>query len=149
MSARVQLPAAIVPLQRLPGWPEALQAHVEARRCTPFAWGANDCASFASDGVLAVTGTDPMADLRTAYRDEVSQARLLQRLGGLRAIAEARLPRRQHALCAHRGDVVCVELLEGRVTLGLVLGNGCWCAPGVDGLAFRPLAEVVDVFAVG
>lgn len=142
------LPSTLVPLERLPGWPEALAAHIEARRYVPFAWVVNDCCTFACDGIVAIAGTDPMADLRTAYHDERDQARLVQRLGGLREVAVARLPRRVHALQANRGDLVCVGL-EGRPTLGLVSGNGHWCAPGVNGLVFRPMAEVVDAFAVG
>ena len=27
-------------------------------------------------------------------------------------------------------------------TLGVVAGNGCWCAPGADGLVWRPMREV-------
>lgn len=143
-------------MQRRPDWPERLAYFLATRALLPFAWGLNDCALFAADWVLDCTGQDPAADLRGAYGDERGAAQVLHRHGGLLAIVQARLPRRDNALQAHRGDVVCVEIeitvgehTHHRPTLGIVAGNGHWAAPGEQGAVFRPMAEVRMVFAVG
>lgn len=48
-----------------------------------FAWGVRDCATLAADHVLALTGRDPMADLRGLYASPRAAARVLDRFGGL------------------------------------------------------------------
>lgn len=45
-------------LVRFPDWQERLTDFLHDRREMPFAWGSNDCALFACDAVLAMTGTD-------------------------------------------------------------------------------------------
>ena len=140
--------STIPTLTRQPGWPERLVALIEDRRRTPFAWGVHDCCLFAADAVLAITGTDLAADWRGTYSSEHSAARMLQQQGGCEALVARHLPAYTHPLMAHRGDVVCVDL-EGRATLGVVVGNGFWAAPGEHGLVMRPMAEVQRVYAVG
>jgi len=79
---------------RVRDWQSRLQA-CRAERCErPFAWGALDCALWGADCVHAVTGTDPAADLRGTYSDAAGAARVVARLGGLRAIGDARLGER-------------------------------------------------------
>lgn len=136
------------PLVRHLDWPERLAAFIESRRRSPFAWGQHDCCLFAADEVLALTGTDLAAELRGAYRTAEEAVQVLRRVGGCGALAARHLPEYARPLMAQRGDVVSVDL-DGRETLGVVAGNGCWAAPGEGGLLFRPMAEVLRVFAVG
>ena len=135
------------PLQRLPDWPERLAATIAAHRDTPFQWGVHDCALWACNTVQCLTGTDIVADLRGAWHTASEALRVLQGGGGLLAMISARLPERAPRGMARRGDVVCVAI-DGRPTLGVVAGNGRWCAPGAAGMLFRPMAEVVHVRAV-
>lgn len=135
-------------LQRRPDWPERLAFFLQVRGLLPFAWVVNDCAMCAADCARDLTGFDLAHDLRGAYRDEISAARVLKRHGGLLAIATDRLPVYLSPLQAHRGDLVCVDV-QGRMTLGIVAGNGRWAAPGERGLEYRPMAEVRHAFAVG
>ena len=125
-------------------WPERFYAFVEARRFMPFAWGSNDCALFAADCVLALTGVDHAEGLRT-YTDEAGAAEVIRRAGGMRAFA-ARLAHRELAL-AKRGDIV-LAVTAGRETFGVVFGDGTWIGPGPTGLAFRPMSEAVAAFEV-
>lgn len=133
-------------LVRLPDWPERLAAHIESRRRAPFAWGSNDCVLHAADGVLAMTAVDLAAGNRR-YKTQIGAMRILRPIGGLQALVAEYLQQHDTARLSQRGDVVVVAL-EGRDTLGLVVGNGTWCAPGARGLVFRPMSEVQLAFAV-
>jgi hypothetical protein len=136
------------PLVRLADWPERLAALLFVRLSSPFIWGANDCCLFAADAVQATTGTDPAAHLRGSYSTATQAARVLAEHGGVRAIATQALGEPMpHAAMAQRGDVVCVPL-DGRDTLGVVAGDGQWCAPGELGLVYRPMAEVQTAWRV-
>jgi len=141
-------PTTPLALVRLAHWPEQLAALLFARLSMPFAWGANDCCLFAADAVQATTGADPAAHLRGSYSTAPQAARVLATHGGVRAIATQALgqPLPNPAL-AQRGDVVCVPL-DGRDTLGVVAGDGQWCAPGEHGLVYRPMAEVQTAWKV-
>jgi hypothetical protein len=141
---------------RLRDWPEQLADLLAARLNAPFGWGVNDCCLFACDAVQALTGWDPAGPedagglgLRGTYADMPGAARILADRGGVKALAVAAFGEpRELPLMAQRGDVVCVQL-DGRDTLGIVAGTGHWCAPGSDGLVFRPMSEVVAVWAIG
>jgi len=127
-------------LTRLPNWPDLLAAFIEERRHMPFQWGQNDCATFAADAVLRLTGQDVLASLRGTWSTEGQALELAARMGGLSWAVRQLLgrpsaqPRR-----AARGSVVCARML-GVPIMGVHLGAH-WCAPGAHGLEFRPAAE--------
>lgn len=122
-------------------WPERLADFIEARRHLPFAWGRQDCATFAADALQALTGQDPLAPLRGQWATEEQAQQVLQRLGGLpravRSVLGRPLPIRT---IAPRGAVVCARM-AGTAILGVHLG-ATWCAPGAQGLVFRQTSEV-------
>lgn len=128
-------------VHRLPDWPERLAAFVEARRHCPFEWARNDCATFAADALLALTGRDVLAALRGRWASAEQAQALLRGMGGL-APAARRCLGRPLALpaLAPRGAVVCARM-AGASIMGVLLGP-VWCAPGARGLEFRPAAEV-------
>lgn len=134
-------------MQRLPDWPERLAAYVEARRHRPFAWGSNDCVLFAAGALDAMTGELLVLSLLmdgSIWSNASEAAYVLREMGGLPVACHEALGdpiEGDQAALVGRGGVVCVEL-DGRPTLGIALGNGCWCGPGADGLVFRPMAEV-------
>lgn len=126
--------------QRHPDWPERLAAFIEARRHVPFAWGSNDCATFAADALVALTGADPMAALRGRWAGQEQALQVLQQLGGLGRAGCRVLGRPLPQLAAApRGAVVCARM-RGLPTMGVHLGVW-WCAPGAAGLEFRPARE--------
>lgn len=135
-------------LQRFPDWPERLDALMLSRQRVAFRWGLNDCCMFAADAVLETTGSDLAGSLRGAYDSQDGAESVLAEHGGVRAIASARLGEpMDNPAYARRGDIVCVEL-EGRETLGVVVGAGQWACPGARGLVFRPMAEALTVWRV-
>jgi len=119
---------------RIPGGRDlaALFAYIEARTATPFAWGrdANDCVSFAAQGVKAQTGHHRLGDLR--WGSKAGALRLLARLGGLEAAIDARFSRLPPAL-AMRGDIAGIADDELGIRLMLVEGD-MLVGPGALGL---------------
>lgn len=111
----------------------------------PFAWGANDCCSFAGDGVVATTGTDPMADLRGVA--SARQALRVLQAWPLPALVTQRLGQPVCWQAARRGDVVLLEQ-GGRQLLGLCLGAQ-WVAPGHAGAVTGPMNQCHAAWAVG
>jgi hypothetical protein len=135
--------------QRFHDWPERLAALVAARKDTPFAWGANDCCSFAADAALAVTGHDPFALHRGRYATEAGAddvvgpdglTRFVERL--MRDFGAEEVP----VAAAQRGDWAL--LVVGNMPLvGVVLGAQV-AAPGVRGLAFVPFRRAERAWGI-
>lgn len=118
-------------MDRFPDWPERLGRALRERLDVPFAWGTNDCATFAADCVLAQTGTDFAEGLRGSYGDKAEALATLERMGhdGLDSLVDAFLPRRDGRPV--RGDVV---MLAGRLGdyLAISLGGDIAIAPADD-----------------
>lgn len=135
-------------LQRLPDWPRRLDAFIRERRSQPFAWGVNDCCTFAEGAVRAQTGVALLAGLaRPATR--FGAARFLRRRGhrDVAGLATELLgPPLDSPRLARRGDVVC---FFGGVadTLGICTGAHV-CAPGRAGLEFLSRSVVRDAWRV-
>lgn len=119
---------------------EALVALIEGRSATPFAWGPNDCVTFAAHAVRAQTGVNPLKGLgRHRWRSAKGAARALAAHGGLEAAVDGVLPRIAPAM-AHRGDVGLVEI-DGRASL-VVFEGATVVGPGLEGLERLPRSAV-------
>jgi len=133
---------------RLQDWPERLAALVEARREAPFAWGSNDCALFAADAIIAVTGDDPAASFR-GYASEQEAEGVLRTLG-LEGTVAAALAEFGCGACqpglVQRGDVA-LALLGNQPTMTVVLGE-VLAGPGPEGLVFLPMARILRAWSV-
>lgn len=126
--------------QRHRDWQSRLQACLAERRLRAFEWGVHDCCLFVCDAVQAMTGHDPAADVR-GYRTERDAARLVKRLGGLRAIGAARFGAEIAPALAQTGDVALV-VVDGRESLALC-GGGHLLAPGLEQLQTLPLSSAI------
>lgn len=139
------------PLRRLPRWEDRLIQFVESRREMPFAWGGNDCCSFAIDGVEAITGARVWD---VTWADEASARAVIEAAGGLIAAVSKALGRPgQNWREARRGDVVLAEQPEpygdmGRDGLMLCMGLYLW-GPSLRGVSFRPPPTARLVWRVG
>lgn len=122
-----------VRLSRLPDWQLRLEALVRERRGLAFAWGVRDCCLWGADVVAAITGRDPMADLRGAYASEEEARELLAGLGTLRHLVTARVGNRTRPSLARPGDIG-LTLEAGRGCIVAHTG-GVWMGQGADGLA--------------
>lgn len=126
-------------MMRYPDWPERLAAYIEQRRHAPFKWAEQDCATFAFDAVEAMTGADPIADLRGRWTTARGAARILNRLGGLEAATSAYLGEPKSATFAQRGDVVIVPI-GGRDSLAICTGV-VLAGAGVSGIEWWPMTQ--------
>jgi len=151
-----------MPLVRVQHWAErSFHRFLLARAKQPFAWGTNDCALFAADAVLAITGTDIAVDFRGKYSDEAGAFALIQSVTGrgedpATAVADAAawcaekagLAELQHVLMAQRGDLVVVTD-AGRMIAGVVhLSGRHVVSVGAEGLKLLPIEDVVRAWRV-
>ena len=123
-------------LTRFPDWPQRLVRALDDRRSTPYAWGSNDCATFAAGMIAAVTGQDFAAAFRNRYKSQVGARRMLKAHGwkDLEALADDLLPRQDGR--KQRGDVVLYAGRHGAF-LGIYWQGLVW-GPGPAGLAWWP-----------
>jgi hypothetical protein len=133
-------------MQKFTDWPERLARFIDSRRYEPFAWGRNDCALFAADGILEMTGVDLAAELR-GYTTSLAAMKRVRDAGGMEALALVAGLRPVSRGFAQRGFLTLAPSAHGD-TFGLNAGNGYWCAPGETALVFRPIGEVKTVFEV-
>ena len=68
-------------MMRVSTWERRLGDYLASRRALPFAYGSNDCAMFAAGAVEALTGQDPAAAFRGAYRSAAGSVRALRGIG--------------------------------------------------------------------
>lgn len=131
---------------RLTDWETRLTALVAERLQMPFAWGAHDCVLFAADCIQAVTGVDPVADLRGQWHDQSSAVRSIARLGGLQTAVTQRMGLPVGALYAQRGDLV-LHCRDGTEALAVCLGEHL-AGPSESGLLFFGLENGVKAWRV-
>lgn len=115
----------------------ALETFIEKRRFEPFAWGSNDCALFAADAVLALTGRDYAQGWR-GYRNEFGAIKRIVQFGGLDQMVGSQL-REINPLLARRGDPILFEARDGDA-LGICIGDK-FAAVGLEGLVFFPMSQ--------
>lgn len=140
-------------LTRFPDWHARLATEIERARSRTFEWGKFDCALFACDCVLAVTGVDPAAEFRGTYSTE-DEARKLLGTEGLDGFASAIAGKTElkeiSPTFAQRGDVVLVENGDPTRALGVVGLDGRFvlCA-SEPGLARVPMKRWLRAWRIG
>lgn len=98
----------MINLKRHDDWEERLSVYLDRVADEPFKWGSHDCALFAADCVLAMTGADPAEAYRGKYDTARGAAEALREHGAgtllktLRATFETEIS----VHFAQRGDVV-------------------------------------------
>jgi hypothetical protein len=143
--------AAAKKLVRAKDWQEgAYHRFLLERAQRPFAWGSNDCALFAADGIEAMTGVDIAFDFRGRYHDAAGAVAAIGAVTGGTTIADAAewcaqkhgLPEWRHPLQAQRGDLVVFDAGDG-LQAGLIHLTGAHVVlPGETGLRIvRVLAK--------
>jgi hypothetical protein len=125
---------------RFPNWDYRLFVFIDENRFVPYAWGTNDCVTFVADAVWAMTGEDPIADIRGQWDSEESAAALLNSLGGLKAAVDARFPLRDNINFTMRGDI-CASKVAGNWSLGICTG-AFMTAPSPEGASLVPVHQI-------
>lgn len=133
-------------MKRFDDWPSRLDAAVEEARKRPFAWGVHDCALFAADMVLAVTGRDLASSWRGGYGSARQALRALRGHGGLAGVATKALGDPVSPAQAMRGDVVMTRTHQWPA-LGICLGAKA-AFTGYEGLVFLPMKDCEQAWHV-
>lgn len=123
-------------MKRLRNWQSRLQTCLAERWTTPFKWGEMDCVLFPADCIEACTGEDLAAEFRGTYSDAISAGRIIDKYGGLEAIAASYLGPEINPILAQPGDIAMLTN-QGRPCLAVSTGFG-WVAPGADGVNILP-----------
>lgn len=134
-------------MTRLRNWPSRFAALVDSARAQPFEWGQHDCCLWAANAVLAITGRDPGAPWRGAYRTTRGALDLLESIGGLEGAGALTGNPIQVALAAI-GDVGLVRWTDGTESLAVCAGHS-WLAAGDAGLVHLPLEAARCAWGVG
>lgn len=129
---------------RVDDWPSRMFEVVEARRIAPFEWGQNDCVIFAAACIAAITGSNPIADLKPWKTERTAMKRIAE-VGGFEAWLDARYQRVEW-YDAMRGDVGLLVQSDGPIIV-VNVGNG-WCGPSEDGLTTSPHGSVYMAWRV-
>jgi hypothetical protein len=135
-------------MTRLPDWEKRLHAALIERMSQPFAWGTHDCALFACDCILAMTGVDAAAWFRGKYRNHNGARRVMRKFtGGYGLESLADQIARQHRVHevpitkAQRGDLLLLDSRMGP-TLAIVSLDGFRaCAASPQGLESFPVLQ--------
>jgi len=113
-------------------WFAALDAYVLERSQAPFAWGVQDCCTFAADWVKTATGIDPMADFR-GITNPVAAVKALDGLGGMLAAWDSKHKPHLPGAMAQSGDLALVTLANNSKAMAICVGP--WLvAPATVGL---------------
>ncbi len=132
---------------RIEGWEEKLFNLIDEARTKPYVIGEHDCALFAIDVQLAITGEDFGTKVRGKYKTEKGSLRLMARLGRadprllLRGATTAMTGQNPTlAAKSKRGDPVLWVDGENVEHLGICVGSEVALLTK-DGLIFVPLSE--------
>jgi hypothetical protein len=127
------------------------------RAKAPFAWGSNDCALFAADGIMAICGVDIADDFRGKYDSQSSAFALIHSVCGGSTVADAaahcaakhNLPELKYPLMAQRGDLVIATNGDGSPIAGLIHLNGRHIVSVSEkGLVLLPITSVTRAWRV-
>ncbi|PRD42184.1 hypothetical protein C5748_17110 [Phyllobacterium phragmitis] len=131
------------------GWRTRLNAELDRSRMMPFAWGTNDCCTFAARCVLAVTGKDTTAAYSTRYRTAKGALSTLKRAGfdDLTQLAAAHFEEIAPSL-ASAGDLAAIRSDATGWALGVVIGERIVFI-GPEGLGSVPVTDAVKAYRVG
>ena len=118
---------------RLSTWENQLTEYIASKRNQPFEYGSNDCAHFVAGAVQAMTGEDPMPEMRGQYDSEFGSLRVLKEIGegDLESTMDAKFNAIEIGL-AQRGDIA---FFDG--SIGVVMGSFAWFVSD-DGLERVP-----------
>lgn len=139
-------------MNRLDDWSERLDAVMTEAKGKTFAYGAFDCALFAADCVLAITGIDYAEELR-GYTSKVAAYRIVAKYGSLDSMACALLESESvHPSRATIGDVVLasVEVDGGEQgeCFGVCVGVK-FRIPTQHGLRSFPMSKALKAWRIG
>lgn len=127
-----------------------LDQFLAERQAQPFAWGVQDCCTFAADWVLRCKGRDPIEPWRGRVNARAA-LRTLQSEGGMLGDWTQRWGERIHPMLAQVGDICMVESgYRARLCMhsfGICAGSQI-AAPGREGVVFIPITTGIAAWRI-
>jgi len=139
----------MINLERLPGWRKRVDDFFDDVDGKPFAWGTNDCATFAAGAVNALTGIDFAEGHREAYNDAESAIAYLAGMGfaDYGEYIASLLP--EKPVCeASYGDIAVIDVPGVGPALGVFGGTNIQVMT-LRGKGSLPLLRATRMFKVG
>lgn len=131
--------------ERTDRWPALLASFLAGKHREPFAWGTNDCATFAAEWILLAT--DVRLSLPTVTSETEAADELAVRGGLIAAVTEILGDPYNHPNEAMRGDIgVTWSQVQGHA-LCVITGPDV-AAPGRDGLVYLRRDRLVAAWRV-
>lgn len=115
---------------------EAVERHMGGA----FVWGQADCCAAPCAVFADLHGIDPMEDLRTAYARPRQARRILQRGGGLVALASRLAQASGLVPRPPKPGHIGVISHAGGESLAICLGAAGWAGKGAEGVVIVPCA---------
>lgn len=134
---------------RIEGWEARLAAVIEDARARPYALGEHDCFRVACLAIEALTGVDRWPEFAGYRTRREAMLKLAEHGSTFEAAGDwfFGVPNVSPRF-ARRGDVCCVETVDGEKHLGVCLGvSAAFLAP--DGLLFVPTLTCLCAWRVG
>lgn len=146
----------MITLKRKDNWPKLMAQFIESRLDTPFAWGTNDCGTFAADLIEVLTGVDVSISIQRTYTDQAgAEAALLAAAGGgivefLNKVVTDYGMKEVHINFAQRGDLSLYQHPVLGPTIVIVGMDGLRViGPGDKGLAHYKKSDCEKAWRVG
>ena len=134
--------------QRIDNWASELNACIDEHRNKPFAWGKNDCATFAVKCETAICGSTRFPELLEAnYTNKFGYLRECLRRGyyGMFEGIHERCDEIDKSV-AGRGDWGCVNTPEGWA-VGVLTGEKI-AVTGAEGLLFLDYGAIIKTWRI-
>jgi hypothetical protein len=140
----------MITLIRRRDWRSRLDAYLDSIEGKPFAWGQLDCALFAADTVLAMTGVDLAESFRGRYSDQEGAAAAIKAAGAddYEAYVATVLPPPSDDNPIGIGDIAAVDMPGFGPCLALV-GGAHLTAMTLRGKGSLPFSRATRFFKVG
>jgi hypothetical protein len=140
---------AALTMARLEGWEKRLFVEIEAARHKPYALGEHDCFRLACRVVEALTGVDRWPEFAGYTTRREAMRKLAQRGSSFEAAGDWFFGAPAvNTRFARRGDICCVETVDGEKHLGVCVGaEVALLAEG--GLIHTPLLTCLCAWRVG
>jgi len=134
---------------RLEGWERRLEAVIEAARARPYALGEHDCFRVACATVEALTGVDRWPEFVGYRTRRAAMVKLAAHGSTFEAAGDWFFGvGRSDVRFARRGDLCCVQTVDGEKHLGVCLGAEV-ALLAVGGLRYEPTLLCLCCWRVG
>lgn len=135
-------------MNRIKGWEQRLFKLTSNAGRRAFSWGDHDCVTFAADCVMAMTGYDPIHDIRGTWSTEIGAKRAMLKAGSrdLGDLAAARLEEIPISQ-TKRGDIVLAGEENSDDFLAIVVGHMA-AGPAETGLQHISMSQAKRAYRV-